>query len=854
MAALFLVAGAAEARIKYIYVVPTSHWNLGGDFEIWKTYHFFTTPETIKQQYKEHLDQVLAACLKERELCWNIEAVYQFQAWWERTPDPKARQAMLRLMREGRIELGAASHNYRSAFLGGEEVNRACYAGQELRERYGLKLETAIMNDVPGWSWSLVQPLAKSGVRYFVAGANYFMGGQLAIPPKDLPFWWEGPDGSRVLTWVCIGSYTEGMTRVFVDPNGGRFFAGLGVVKRPELREMNNEQVMEAGIGEECERLEKAGYRHDAILIMHAHDGVSPANIVTALNDIRAWNARHEYPKIIVSTAERFFRHLEETSGDRFPVYSGDWAGLWESANTPSPHLRGRLKYVRDHAPALEKLASVNQLLGGFPYPGFGLGRINELMLEHDDQGGGGAAGQVTSSELTKELYLFSLTRFAQQISAGQPAIVVFNPCSWERTDPVVAPVGEETYGTEFTLLDAKSGRAVACEKRPGRELRFVAREVPPLGYKLYLLGAGAKPPGESALRASGNTIENEFYRITADAKTGALTSVRDKELKRELVDQEAAFPFNGLLTSDRALWGALEAAPPGEVSVSASAGEAAATLVIERQGSPFSRSEITLYGGLKRIDLKNWLDCIPTERQAGSYYFSFPFALDRHAFTARIENANAFLSPDTTYLPGAYTGSFIATRAVDLHEGEEWGVAVAQRSTEIVLIDRERPALISKILTEGLTDNYGVVPPPQFIYEYSLTSYSGPFDAARVKRFGEGAAIPFWGVWRPASARGKLSAPELSFLSISAPNVVLSAWKRVEKGEGDEYLLRFQEVAGQEKTRVVVSSWFPLVAAEACDMVERPLAREGLASNPLRFTIGPDETVSVRVRMKSRE
>lgn len=849
---LLLIAAAANAKIKYIYVVPTSHWNLGGNDWV-EPFHFPLTPEIAKQSYKEHLDRVLEACLKHPDLFWTIEALWQFEAWWERTPQPKARQAMLRLLREGRISLSAVSHNYRSAFLGAEEVNRVCYSAQRLREVHGLTLQTAVMNDVPGWNWSLVQALAKSGVRYFLAGPNYFMGGQLSIPPKDLPFFWQGPDGSRLLTWVCIGGYTEGQTRVFVDPNGGRFFAWLGVVNRPELVNMNNEQVMELSLHEELARLQSAGYPYDAILIMHAHDGIGPDNILSAMPDIRAWNARHKYPQIIISTPEHFFRHLEKKYGDRFPVYSGDWAGLWESAHFPEPHLRAMLKYARDHAPALEKVASLSSLLGAAPYPHFDLARINELMLENDDQGAGGAASQVSAYQFTKGLYLFSLTRLASQIATQQPAIVVFNPSSWARTDWVISPLKPSLYETEFLPVDAKTNAPVPYEKLPDHQVGFLAREVPSLGYRLYFLQPG-KSPQAGSLSASENTIENEFYRLRADPGSGAITSIYDKELGRELVEENPSFPFNSLLISDRPLWGGLEADSVGRVVISTSADKVVARLTIERQGTAFSKSEILLYAGLKRLHLRNWLDWLPRERQPGSCYFYFPFALKPESFIPHMENANAFLSPATTYLPGAYSGSFIASRAIDLHEGDLWGIAVAQRQTEIIFFDQGRPALVSKILTSEAGNDAGVTPPSEILYEYCFTSYSGPFNPTQVKHFGEAAAIPLWADWLSPpefwSRPGPLDKPELSFLHISPPNVLLSAWKPAQRGDGSEYLLRFQEVAGEKKTEVVVNSRFAIERAEVVDMVKRPLPGGRLATDPLRFTLGPYETLSIRARL----
>ena len=52
--------------------------------------------------------------------------------------------------------------------------------------------------------------LAGSGVKYLVTGLNLFIGGGNNLGPSKNPFYWVGPDGSRVLTWSTYDSYMEG--------------------------------------------------------------------------------------------------------------------------------------------------------------------------------------------------------------------------------------------------------------------------------------------------------------------------------------------------------------------------------------------------------------------------------------------------------------------------------------------------------------------------------------------------------------------------------------------------------------------------------------------------------------------
>ena len=49
-------------------------------------------------------------------------------------------------------------------------------------------------------------------------------------------------------------------------------------------------------------------------------------------------------------------------------------------------------------------------------------------------------------------------------------------------------------------------------------------------------------------MTADNGLLENRFYRVQFDAATGAITSIFDKELNVELVDQAAPHKFNEYL------------------------------------------------------------------------------------------------------------------------------------------------------------------------------------------------------------------------------------------------------------------------------------------------------------------
>ena len=58
---------------------------------------------------------------------------------------------------------------------------------------------------MPSYTWSYASILSAAGIKYFSAAANADRGPTLMLGDlhRRSPFWWEGPDGSRVLLWYA---------------------------------------------------------------------------------------------------------------------------------------------------------------------------------------------------------------------------------------------------------------------------------------------------------------------------------------------------------------------------------------------------------------------------------------------------------------------------------------------------------------------------------------------------------------------------------------------------------------------------------------------------------------------------
>ncbi len=131
----------------------------------------------------------------------------QFYQWVADT-DPKMMEEVRKRIREGRWNVvGGWWVEPDMNIPGGEAMVRQGLYGQlTLQRLVGTRAKVAFCADSFGHTGTLPQIIRKQGMENYV-----FM--RPARQEKDLPsdlFWWEGPDGTRVLTYRIQDSYNDG--------------------------------------------------------------------------------------------------------------------------------------------------------------------------------------------------------------------------------------------------------------------------------------------------------------------------------------------------------------------------------------------------------------------------------------------------------------------------------------------------------------------------------------------------------------------------------------------------------------------------------------------------------------------
>ncbi|MFZ5515510.1 MAG: T9SS type A sorting domain-containing protein [Candidatus Zhuqueibacterota bacterium] len=863
MGAFYFAQPGIASPIRYVYLVHFTHLDIG-----------FTDPQdVVADQYKTIIDKAIQYIDDIPTYKWTIESIWQLDQWLKRST-PQEIAHFREQVQSGRMDMCAGYATMHSATLGVEEMSRFLYPAARYRQDFGFELNTIYQNDVPGYAWALPSVLANAGVKYLATGINDAFGGGPKLPRQHNPFYWQGPDGNSVLTWISYGSYIEWYT-TFNMSQLSTFYQSLSA---------------------ELADYKAAGYPYDAIMIMVGKiENTEPTTLHTGMASL--WNKTYANPRMIVARPEDFFVHLEEKYGAQFETYRGDWSGGWDHISLNTPQSMAMNRAAHELTTTAEKLAVIQSAVAGASYPAQVVNRIYENMLQFDEHSGGGTPwpGLMTYDEAQHQseiafhyakdaydsaygLVDMNLAELAAQVSTESPGILVFNPLSWERSDVVTLPLSQDWLGRSFSLVDAATGSAVPFQILESTgDIKFTASQVPSVGYKVFHLvpSPAEKSQGRShTINSEQSQVEaaiaNDFYRVTISPVDGSIISLFDKQEQRELIDGASQYQFNGCIKANslEAAAGDYVAIPPGAAQIDSSIrGDVAKALVITRSGSPFVRTEIWLYQAIPRVDIvntmdRNQMDWVTQDINFEYYAYTFPFDLSN--FDVRLEGAHGFWNPATDHLPGAPRGYFAVQHGGCLSDGG-YSIHWANRESFVVEFDTFHglntefdPAtatLISRFIKkedEGMFANGSVGPiigepgaSPMIVTHYSFAATPGSFDDIAAAQFNWAFSNPLLAKLTDSNETGSLSASAASFFSVDPANVMLVNVKQAEDENGA--IFRLLELSGTAAFAQVASDVFQWHSAQVTDGVENTIGAASVNANGVQVAVNSHELKTLR-------
>ncbi|MCC6861299.1 MAG: hypothetical protein IT158_22215 [Bryobacterales bacterium] len=852
---------------------PEKRWRIFAGLKIHNDIGYTDLQQHVQELDNRNTDGVLQLLARFPFYKFNLETGWLVENYVNSREPSRVKQLMA-YAAAGRIGINALYLNLMTGLCTGEEMYRSLYYSKSLQRKHAVPLRFACLTDAPSHTAFVPALLSDAGVAGFAIGSNQTRAPLLQNSSlnEESPFWWEGVNGRRVLAWYAR-SYLQLHRLVGENPSV---------------------EVLRRSVPQFLARYRREGYPVDAVLLygLYTDNADLRGGEAEVLKD---WNQAFAFPSITPATDADYYAYLSERFKDKLPVYKGDGGAYWEdgAASTAAETILNRASQVM--LPQAESAAAFATLFHPaeiYPAAEFQSAWKNLLFYDEHTWGAHSSVSQPGRGFVTeqwdykrayawrahwaaKDLLLRSLNRLVQNISIDGPTFFVFNPDVWPRTGPV-----DVELGLNQELIDPRTGApvsfAVLSEKDNYRVARFLADQVPGLGYRAYAVRtsaavpAPAVPAGPPAWEA-----ESRYYRLVLDPATGAISRLIDKELGRDLADREAPYRINELLyvsggERSRILQD-LATLKPAQLDVT---GQFNPEIAVN-QPAPFGRrvvvraqarnvpeieTEILLYDSIKRVDIVNRIRKDET-RAKEAVYFAFPFKVSPPELLYQVQNT--WVRPNRDQLPGAGREWFTTQNVAVARDA---GAAIAWATPDaplITLTDINRGLwlkhlevnnghIFSYAMNNYWFTNYKAEQGGRFTFRYSITS-GRALDGAALARFDAETRSPLAGYdyfntgnVRLKPVRTRLPAAAGSFLEIDAPNARLTAFKQAEDGRG--WILRLRETSGRGGIARLRSPLFPLAAAWLASGVEDDKSPLAPKQGTLEIPLTPDEFTTVRL------
>jgi len=482
------------------------------------------------------IDQT-ASLPKAEQFVWTIPA-WPLQYMLDNC-SPQNKLRLEKAIKDQRIVVHALPFTTETESSDMENLTRGLSYANNINERYGLKpARDAKLTDVPEHSWVIPTLLKNAGVDILHIGCN----SGSSAPDVPTLFWWQGPDGSKLLTFYWAQYYGSGI-------------------------------------------LPPKDWPHKTWLAMiHTHENTGapdPKEVAALLKE-----AKEKMPnaRIHIGRISDFYDLLMKEN-PKLPVIKGDMPDTWIHGFMSMPAEVKINKVFQREAYTTEQLnthmnlwkgkdisidkyvnkAAENMLLFDEHTFGAAISHGHQLFWKYGDDFRINKAEDnyyflekswEEKSAYTKQAekviwplkrnLLFELVKSVKDTSAH---VTVYNSLPWTRSGRV--KLFESYYENPAhevppitAVKDLESGKIIPVHQDHNL-LSFDATDIPAGGYKTF---AVVENPGgiSSSLSANEqrNVLENKYFKLIINPSTGTLQSVFDKQNNRELVDSKSKYAF----------------------------------------------------------------------------------------------------------------------------------------------------------------------------------------------------------------------------------------------------------------------------------------------------------------------
>jgi len=734
----------------------------------------------------------------------------------------------------------------------GESLTRQILIGKRyFQKKFGVDVKIGWNPDSFGYNWQLPQIYKKSGMDYFVTQKLLWAHEFTTFPYKL--FWWEAPDGSRLLTYFphdyASSIEAESMAK---DLSGwAPSIYGPQLSGTPEMMHLY-------GVGD--------------------HGGGPTRTMLD--NATRLMLPDAIYPKLQFSTATAFFSDLDQKLPNmKVPIWNDElYFQYHRGVFTTQADTKQRIRRNEETLLNAETFSSL-AFLYGRSYPQEEFERAWKRLLFdhfHDIMPGSGIAVNYLDAKRNledvdragRDIIGESLREIAAHVNSqgeGVP-VLVFNSLSWPRKEMIEVEAQLPASTRQIRVVDSAGKlaesqlRSIDPETHRARFLLLAS--TPAIGYNTYFVRAATTAAPVSKVQATPTSLENEFIKLTVDPQSGCIRSLFDKNSQTEAL-APAETDTGGSRTSacgnllqtfvdkpkeydawnidadfEKQHWDLDKA---DEVKLLES-GPLRAVIRVRKhfQNSTFVQ-DVTINAGIPRVDVKMQADW-----HEKHILLKVAFPLSAHNTKAAFEIPYGSIERPTTRNTPAEQGEF---EVPALHWAD---ISDAQHGFSLLNDSKYGYDAKGNVLRLSLLRSPEWPDPHadegHHEFTYSLYPHAGTWrDAQTVRR---GYELNYGLLAIPTGKHDGVLAPQHSFVRVRPDTVVVTALKKAEDDDG--LILRFYEWAGRETD---VHLQFPAGAQSASDtdLMERPIAGLTVQDGSVTVHTKPYEIKTVKVQMRTQ-
>jgi hypothetical protein len=782
-----------------VYILPHSHTDIG-----------YTEIQTaIEEKQVKNLVDGIAAARRTADypsgarFVWNVEVGWAADLYLQRMSDNQ-REDLFAAVKSGQVVLNGMYLNELTGLCRPEELVRLFRFATTISEQTGVPIDSAMISDVPGFTWGSVPAMAQAGIKYFSVAPNYFDRiGTILKEWENKPFYWVGPDGkSKVLVWIPFWGYA--MSHIYHEIT-------------PRL------------VGDFYDGLEKRAYPYDIAYVRWSGHGDNAVPDPVICEFVRDWSAKYVWPKFIISGTGDAFRALEQRYGDRLPVIRGDWTPYWEDGAGSSALQTAQNRQSADRLSQAATVFAMNHT----PYPlaAFDEAWRNVLLYSEHTWGAWCSVSEPERKETREQWAIkkgyadLAKEQSRKLLAAGlgnaprpgdaSSGLEVVNTLSWTRTELVNISSEEKLPGDR--VADEK-GKATPSQRLRSGELVFVADRVPSFASKRYSVFPGKPQPPKQGAVATGAALDNGKVQVRIDERTGGIAELHAKGVNGNLVDAsggETLNDFRYLVGDDPK-----DLRRNGKVTITVGEpGPLVASLIIESSapGCRNLRREVRLVAGQDYVEVINLVD--KSKLVATNYFakngkeslnFAFPFNVPDGEML--IDLPIGAMRPELDQMPSACKNWVTVGRWVDVANNDH-GVTWVTMDAPLIDIGRvsatmlnsqtnpevwrkrieKTQRLYSWAMNNHWGTNYRAYQDGPTIFRFILRPHRGKTSPAAATRFATGFSHPL-----TATRAGSRIGPD-PLLKLSSDEVVVTGLKPAD--EGKAWIIRLYGASGEDKT-----------------------------------------------------